>query len=193
MCISLDFFSRGNKLQSQSFTLATIKGDEFTFTSNNAEDIRDLVVSFLEGLRKRSKFVVALQDNPNHSRSSSLCWLSGIFMFLHLKWYLWITIPPPAPAGEESTFLSFLKGDLIVLDQDTGEQVLHSGWAHGINERSKQRGDFPADCVYVLPTMIHPQPELVVRTFTWVVNFGEFREEQCWIKLCQPQTILFVR
>uniref|UniRef100_A0A3Q3MGT9 Myosin VIIAa n=1 Tax=Mastacembelus armatus TaxID=205130 RepID=A0A3Q3MGT9_9TELE len=121
---------RGGKLQGQSFTLATIKGDEYTFTSNNTEDIRDLVVTFLEGLRKRSKFVVALQDNPN-------------------------------PAGEESTFLSFLKGDLIVLDQDTGEQVLNSGWAHGINERTNQRGDFPADCVYVLPTMTRPQQEIV--------------------------------
>nr|XP_033487862.1 myosin VIIAa [Epinephelus lanceolatus] len=122
--------SRGGKLQSQSFTLATIKGDEYTFTSNNAEDIRDLVVTFLEGLRKRSKFVVALQDNPN-------------------------------PTGEESTFLSFIKGDLILLDQDTGEQVLNSGWAHGVNERTNQRGDFPADCVYVLPTMTRPQQEIV--------------------------------
>uniref|UniRef100_A0A7N8XXN1 Myosin VIIAa n=1 Tax=Mastacembelus armatus TaxID=205130 RepID=A0A7N8XXN1_9TELE len=123
------------KLQGQSFTLATIKGDEYTFTSNNTEDIRDLVVTFLEGLRKRSKFVVALQDNPN-------------------------------PAGEESTFLSFLKGDLIVLDQDTGEQVLNSGWAHGINERTNQRGDFPADCVYVLPTMTRPQQEIALVTMT---------------------------
>lgn len=47
--------------------MATIKGDEYTFTSNNAEDIRDLVVTFLEGLRNRSKFVVAIQDNPNPS------------------------------------------------------------------------------------------------------------------------------
>uniref|UniRef100_A0A3B5LSN3 Myosin VIIAa n=1 Tax=Xiphophorus couchianus TaxID=32473 RepID=A0A3B5LSN3_9TELE len=121
--------SRGGKLQGQSFTLATIKGEEFTFTSNNAEDIRDLVVTFLEGLRQRSKFVVALQDSSN--------------------------------AGEESTFLSFLKGDLIILDQDTGEQVLNSGWAHGINERTNQRGDFPADSVYVLPSMTRPQPEVV--------------------------------
>lgn len=66
-CIFCSF--RGGKLQGQSFTLATIKGDEYTFTSNNAEDIRDLVVTFLEGLRKRSKFVVALQDNPNPSES----------------------------------------------------------------------------------------------------------------------------
>lgn len=57
--------SRGTKMMAPSFTLATIKGDEYTFTSSNAEDIRDLVVTFLEGLRKRSKYVVALQDNPN--------------------------------------------------------------------------------------------------------------------------------
>ncbi|CAM4341932.1 unnamed protein product [Lepidochelys olivacea] len=122
--------SRGGKLQGQSFTLATIKGDEYTFTSNNAEDIRDLVVTFLEGLRKRSKYVVTLQDNPN-------------------------------PVGEESGFLSFLKGDLIVMDQDTGEHVMNSGWANGVNERTKQRGDFPTDCVYVLPTVTMPPLEIV--------------------------------
>ncbi|XP_040513528.1 unconventional myosin-VIIa isoform X9 [Gallus gallus] len=122
--------SRGGKLQGQSFTLATIKADEYTFTSNNAEDIRDLVVTFLEGLRKRSKYVVTLQDNPN-------------------------------PVGEESGFLSFLKGDLIVLDQDTGEHVMNSGWANGFNERTKQKGDFPTDSVYVLPTVTMPPLEIV--------------------------------
>ncbi|MEQ2197628.1 hypothetical protein XENOCAPTIV_001092, partial [Xenoophorus captivus] len=122
-------FRLGGKLQGQSFTLATIKGEEFTFTSNNAEDIRDLVVTFLEGLRQRSKFVVALQDNSNMAGGA--------------------------------TFLSFLKGDLIILDQDTGEQVLNSGWAHGINERTNQRGNFPADGVYVLPSMTRPQQEIV--------------------------------
>uniref|UniRef100_A0A8C3KAC2 Myosin VIIA n=1 Tax=Calidris pygmaea TaxID=425635 RepID=A0A8C3KAC2_9CHAR len=120
-------------LQGQSFTLATIKGDEYTFTSNNAEDIRDLVVTFLEGLRKRSKYVVTLQDNPN---------------------------------PEESGFLSFLKGDLIVLDQDTGEHVMNSGWANGFNERTKQRGDFPTDSVYVLPTVTMPPLEIALVTMT---------------------------
>uniref|UniRef100_A0A8C9FMJ9 Myosin VIIA n=1 Tax=Pavo cristatus TaxID=9049 RepID=A0A8C9FMJ9_PAVCR len=120
-------------LQGQSFTLATIKADEYTFTSNNAEDIRDLVVTFLEGLRKRSKYVVTLQDNPN---------------------------------PEESGFLSFLKGDLIVLDQDTGEHVMNSGWANGFNERTKQKGDFPTDSVYVLPTVTMPPLEIVVSCLT---------------------------
>uniref|UniRef100_A0A8C8C4Q3 Myosin VIIAb n=1 Tax=Oncorhynchus tshawytscha TaxID=74940 RepID=A0A8C8C4Q3_ONCTS len=119
----------GGKLQGQSFSLATIKGDEYTFTSNNAEDICELIVTFLEGLRKRSKFVVALLDCPN---------------------------------PEDSTFLSFSKGDLVLLDEHCGEQVMTSGWAHGVNDRTKQRGDFPADCVYVLPTVTRPQYDIVV-------------------------------
>lgn len=49
-------------MHGQSFTLATVKGEEYTFTSPNAEDIRDLVVTFLEGLKKRSRYVIALQD-----------------------------------------------------------------------------------------------------------------------------------
>lgn len=68
--------------------------------------------------------------------------------------------------GEESGFLSFLKGDLIVLDQDTGEHVMNSGWANGFNERTKQRGDFPTDSVYVLPTVTMPPLEIVVSCLT---------------------------
>lgn len=75
-------------------------------------------------------------------------------------------VPFSSSAGEDSTFLSFRKGDLILLDQETGEQVLNSGWAHGVNERTNQKGDFPADCVYVLPTMTRPQQDIVVRRKT---------------------------
>lgn len=71
--------------------------------------------------------------------------------------------PHCPPAGEDSGFLSFAKGDLIILDHDTGEQVMNSGWANGINERTKQRGDFPTDCVYVMPTVTMPLREIVVR------------------------------
>ena len=49
-------------MHGQSFTLATVKGDEYTFSSPNAEDISDLVVTFLEGLKKRSEYVIALLD-----------------------------------------------------------------------------------------------------------------------------------
>jgi hypothetical protein len=57
-----------------------VRGEEFTFQSPNAEDIRDLVVYFLEGLKKRSRFVIALQDykapgNPvNHTTNNNKFW-----------------------------------------------------------------------------------------------------------------------
>ena len=52
----------------QNFNLSTLRGDEFTFQSPNAEDICDLVTFFLSGLKSRSKYVVAVQDyNPDAS------------------------------------------------------------------------------------------------------------------------------
>lgn len=53
-----------------------------------------------------------------------------------------------------------------MLDEHDGEHVMNSGWAHGVNDRTKQRGDFPADCVYVLPTITKPQYDLVVSCVT---------------------------
>ncbi|XP_070539316.1 myosin-VIIa-like [Ptychodera flava] len=121
--------SRTGKLHGQSFTLLTVKGDEYTFTSSNAEDIRDLVVGFLEGLKKKSRYVVALQDAPSQEKGSS--------------------------------FLSFQKGDLIILEQENGDSALNSGWCLGENERTGKIGDFPAECVYVLPTITKPPPDIV--------------------------------
>ena len=109
-----------------------MQGDEYTFTSVNGEDIRDLVNGFLEGLRSRSKYVVAMMDYQS--------------------------------MGEGSAFLSFRKGDLIVLDNETGEDVMQSGWCFGTCERTGAKGDFPAECVYSLPTLEKPPPAVLVRS-----------------------------
>jgi len=120
--------SRTGKSQGQSFTLITVKGDEYTFTSTNGEDIRDLVLSFLEGLRRKSKFVVAMNDYSSPG---------------------------------EGQFLTFKKGDLICLTNDDGYSVMHSGWCFGRCDRTQQEGDFPANCVYVLPAITKPSPEVL--------------------------------
>lgn len=131
---------RTNKMFTQTFNLSTVRGEEFTFQSPNAEDIRDLVVYFLEGLKKRSKYVIALQDYK-------------------------------AP-GEGSSFLTFQKGDLIILEEEsTGETVLNSGWCVGTCERTGEKGDFPAETVYVLPSLTKPPNDiLVIRTHFFTNN-----------------------
>ena len=68
-----------NNAPSQSFTLTTA-GHEYTFTSSNAEDIRELISYFLDGLRKRSKYVIAIADYENKSEYSVCCWLARFSM-----------------------------------------------------------------------------------------------------------------
>jgi myosin-7 len=113
----------------QSFSITTVKGDEYTFTSTNGEDIRDLVLGFLEGLRRKSKFVIAMMDYSS--------------------------------PDDGSNFLSFTKGDLICLEADDGYSVMHSGWCFGKCDRTGDEGDFPANCVYVLPAIIRPAKEVL--------------------------------
>ncbi len=67
-------------------------------------------------------------------------------------------------SGEGSAFLSFRKGDLIVLENETGEDVMQSGWCYGLCERTGAKGDFPAQCVYSLPTLNKPPPAVLVRS-----------------------------
>lgn len=65
--------------------------------------------------------------------------------------------------GEGTTFLNFQKGDLIILeDESTGETVMTSGWCVGYCERTGDRGDFPAETVYVLPTLSKPPVDILV-------------------------------
>lgn len=54
---------RTGRLHAETFSLQTVTGDEYTFQSPNSEDIRDLVTYFLDGLKKRSKYVIAIQDH----------------------------------------------------------------------------------------------------------------------------------
>ena len=77
VCISMMLY-RTSRGQGQSFTLATTKQEEFTFTSINGEDIRDLVTFFLDGLRKRSKYVVAMMDynSPGMDTPNANCTVS---------------------------------------------------------------------------------------------------------------------
>ncbi len=76
--IIVSFHFRSSKAFAQTFTLVTVREEEFTFQSPNAEDIRDLVVYFLEGLKKRSKYVITLQDSKATGTYSNACVLDNL-------------------------------------------------------------------------------------------------------------------
>ena len=65
-------------------------------------------------------------------------------------------------AGESGSFLEFKRGDLIELGEDSADMIQSSGWCYGLCVRTEKRGDFPAECVYILPTMTRPPPDILV-------------------------------
>jgi len=55
------------------------------------------------------------------------------------------------------------RGDLILLEGDqTGATVTTSGWASGAVKRSGERGEFPAENLYVLPCVNEPPDDILV-------------------------------
>jgi myosin-7 len=124
--------------QSNSFTIITIKNDEYTFTSNNADDIRDLVINFLEGLKRKSKYVVVIQDFDTPGQG-----------------------------------LEIRRGDLITLEEESRSNS--TGFLFGYNERTGATGEFPSDCVYVLPTLSKP-PQEILQIF--VLQWADASQQQ---------------
>ena len=51
-----------------------------------------------------------------------------------------------------------------MLEQENGEAVMNSGWCFGRCDRTAKQGDFPAECVYVLPTITKPPSDILVST-----------------------------
>ena len=58
---------------------------------------------------------------------------------------------------------SFKQGDVIaVLSEDSSNK--RDGWLYGEVQVNKTRGHFPADTVYIIPTVQPPPAEFLVRT-----------------------------
>ena len=69
--------------------------------------------------------------------------------------------------------MDFSRGDLILLDEEnSGETVLNSGWCVGTNERTEERGDFPAESVYVLPCLNKPPDDILVRSISFMLQIN---------------------
>ncbi|GMR32812.1 hypothetical protein PMAYCL1PPCAC_03007, partial [Pristionchus mayeri] len=46
---------------SDTFSLSTIGGEEYNFQSTNADDVRELIADFLQGLKRRSRYLVGVK------------------------------------------------------------------------------------------------------------------------------------
>uniref|UniRef100_I3KT62 Si:ch73-194h10.2 n=1 Tax=Oreochromis niloticus TaxID=8128 RepID=I3KT62_ORENI len=63
---------------------------------------------------------------------------------------------------QDATFLSFKKGELIMLIKDNDFSQDH-GWVKGQNDRTKQTGAVPLDAITILPTLSKPTKEVIAR------------------------------
>ncbi|XP_056894405.1 unconventional myosin-VIIb [Takifugu flavidus] len=60
----------------------------------------------------------------------------------------------------DPTFLSFKKGELIIIIKDD-EFPQQRGWIMGENKRTKQKGAVPSDAILILPTLSKPTNEVM--------------------------------
>uniref|UniRef100_A0A8C3JY18 Myosin VIIB n=1 Tax=Calidris pygmaea TaxID=425635 RepID=A0A8C3JY18_9CHAR len=74
--------NRAVKSFGQSCTLITLRAEEFVLTSVNSVVIAELVVMFLEGLKKRSRFAVAMHEKKSQEDPAILSFKKGDLLIL---------------------------------------------------------------------------------------------------------------
>ncbi|XP_035190252.1 unconventional myosin-VIIb isoform X2 [Oxyura jamaicensis] len=74
--------NRAVKSFGQSCTLITLRAEEFVLTSVNSIVIAELVVMFLEGLKKRSRFAVAMNEKKPQEDPAILSFKKGDLLIL---------------------------------------------------------------------------------------------------------------
>uniref|UniRef100_A0A8C2TYC3 Myosin VIIB n=1 Tax=Coturnix japonica TaxID=93934 RepID=A0A8C2TYC3_COTJA len=124
---------RAVKSFGQSCTLITLRAEEFVLTSVNSIVIAELVVMFLEGLKKRSRFAVAILNST-----------------------------PLFCIPEDPAILSFKKGDLLILTEDKRLDA-NSGWIHAQNDRTGKTGNVFLEEMYIIPSLTKPSSQVLVR------------------------------
>ncbi|NXC88659.1 MYO7A protein, partial [Cercotrichas coryphoeus] len=77
LVINCSIIHRAVKSFGQSCTLITLRAEEFVLTSVNSVVIAELVVMFLEGLKKRSRFAVAMHEKKSQEDPSILSFKKG--------------------------------------------------------------------------------------------------------------------
>ncbi|GAA54322.1 myosin VII [Clonorchis sinensis] len=153
-------------------TITTVRGAEYSFFSKDAEEIKNLVMAFLSGLKERSRYAIVVRDfHQVQSESKPLLSLNyGDLVILTkekrvrnleddeeegqlLEEPMDPDSPTVMPCSSPSPF-PFLHEHLIQLGDS-------HGWCFGENQRTGEVGEFPAKCVYVLPCLTTPSADIL--------------------------------
>jgi hypothetical protein len=63
------------------------------------------------------------------------------------------------------------KGDVIELgDENLGESVMSGEWGEGLCERTRMKGCFPVESVYVLPAIKRPTSDILVSKLFYTIT-----------------------
>uniref|UniRef100_A0A0R3RZD1 SSD domain-containing protein n=1 Tax=Elaeophora elaphi TaxID=1147741 RepID=A0A0R3RZD1_9BILA len=131
--ISRILFKANNKNGVEMLTIEMVDSEEHCFESPNAKEIKQLIEYFLDGLRNRSKYLLALQDNFSGEGNGNEEWSTG---------------------------LNFKKGDLLFLnDEYCGASLCNNQFVKGENMRTGSQGMIPVNLVHVLPAICKPSVE----------------------------------
>ncbi|XP_043287934.1 myosin-VIIa-like isoform X2 [Venturia canescens] len=126
-------FQRFNNALMGNLMITTVQLEEYVFQSPDAEDLAYLVNLLIDGLKERSCYAVATQD-----------YMNGV-------------VPE---IGETQSYLPLRRGDLIKLSPNyLGNRLVNLIWGHG--ECNGVKGEFPTECVYLLPTIAKPSQSLI--------------------------------
>ncbi|KAI3378798.1 hypothetical protein SNEBB_000798 [Seison nebaliae] len=135
--ISSSESTRINRIFTQNLSIFTVSGDQYVFEIYYANELRELIVMFLEGLRERSRYLIAIKDSDSSDVED---------------------IPNPP-----KDLLNFRRGDLIIMqiDNDGELKLKKNSWTKGEHERTKETGNFHSSAFYRVPTMMKPAPEIL--------------------------------
>ncbi|VDP78306.1 unnamed protein product [Echinostoma caproni] len=148
-------------------TLTTVQNTKYTLYSSDSDEICELIIRFLTGLKERSIYVVAVQE----VRPTDV--VDGDQKLLFMNYGDLIVLRPPVEnshlcsenhpdscglslVSEPLSPVPFLHEHLVQLGESTG------GLCCGENQRTRQVGEFPAKFVYILPTLTFPTPKMLI-------------------------------
>ncbi|XP_061431484.1 LOW QUALITY PROTEIN: unconventional myosin-VIIa-like [Lethenteron reissneri] len=119
------------KLAGPAVTMSTLRGDEIVLATPAADEFNELLVLLLQGLRSRSRHLVAMQESRVIDGDAGV-------LACH--------------RGD----LIVLEGD-----KAAGEALPQGSWTQGRNDRTGLTGEFLSDSVYVLPVLEKPSKAIL--------------------------------